>query len=109
MIYCIILTFGSWNNKSRKAALHMTGLGCVTYLHAPVTAQGDDVVAEDGVLVSVELSSGHLGGCRHTGGVRDTLKQQQTKRGGKIRMAERQATRPAYRATECVFSEDFGY
>ena len=39
------------------------------YLHAPVTAEGDDVVAEDGVLVSVELSSGHLGSGSHARGV----------------------------------------
>lgn len=31
------------------------------------------MVAEDGVLVSVELSSGHLGGGRHARGVGDTL------------------------------------
>ncbi len=43
------------------------------YLHAPVTAQRDDVVAEDGVLVGVELGGGHLGGGGHARGVSDTL------------------------------------
>lgn len=47
-----------------------------THLHASVTAESDDVVAEDGVLVSVELRSGHLGGGSHTRGVRDTLVRQ---------------------------------
>lgn len=47
----------------------------LSYLHAPVTAQGDDVVAEDGVLVRVELSSGHLGGGSHARGIGNTLRK----------------------------------
>lgn len=48
----------------RKARLH---------LHAPVSTEGDDVVAKDCVLVRVELSCGHLGCCCHSRGIRDPL------------------------------------
>lgn len=87
----------------------MVGSGCVTYLHAPVTAQGDDVVAEDGVLVCVELSSGHLGGCRHTGGVRDTLKQQQTKKGRKQKNGRKTCHATGISCNGTHVSKDSGY
>lgn len=47
---------------------------CRSNLHATVTAKGDDVVAEDGVLVGVELSRSNLGRSSHTGGICDTLR-----------------------------------
>lgn len=46
------------------------------HLHAPVSTESDDVVAEDRVLVRVELSCGHLGSCRHSRGIRDPLEHE---------------------------------
>lgn len=45
------------------------------YLHAPVSTESDDVVAENCVYVRVELSCGHLGSCCHSRGIRDALEQ----------------------------------